>query len=131
MMMENPKITCCDPPVAVKALYLVAAMVQEQSHIEFVWASYKACVDIAYACLLCAMIRVRVCKCVRVCVLVCWNPKFHLFVRFALLVAAAVSCRLYHRVPQPLKLDVLWQMRYNSSRLARLCEPVLTGRVLT
>ena len=102
----------------VQALYLVAATVQEQSHIEFVWASYKACVDIAYACLLCAMIRVRVCKCVRVCVLVCWNPKFHLFVRFALLVAAAVSCRLYHTVPQALKLSILWQQQQSHKKFA-------------
>ena len=40
--------------------------------------NYYACVDIAYACLLCAMTRVRVCRCVQVCVLVCWNPTFQL-----------------------------------------------------
>ena len=53
--------------------------------------SRQVCVDhsTAYACLLCAMIRVRVFRCVRVCVLVCWNPTFQLFV-FVALVAAAV-----------------------------------------
>ena len=38
-----------------------------------VWTSrtYYACL-----CCVCAMIRVRVCKCERVCVFVCWNPTF-------------------------------------------------------
>ena len=30
--------------------------------------------------------------------------------------AAAVSCRLYHAVPQALDLFTLWQPRYNSTR---------------
>ena len=74
------------------------------------------------------------------CVFLCWDPTFHLFV-FALLAAAAaaaaapaasaVSCRQYHMVPQALKLYTLWQTRYNSSRAACLCEPLLAMRVLT
>ena len=40
---------------------------------------------------------------------------------FALLAcAAAVSCRLYHTVPQARKLSAWWQPRYNSSRTASL-----------
>ena len=35
-----------------------------------------------------------------------------------LIAAAAASCRLYHTVPQALKLSTLWQPRYNSSRIA-------------
>ena len=91
------------------------------------------CLDFAYACLCC------VCRCVRVCVFVCWNPRFQLFVIFALLAAAAaaaaaVSCRLYHAVPQALKLSISCQTRYNSSsRTARLCGALLATsmRVLT
>ena len=61
-------------------------------------------------CAVCTMIRVRV-----------WNPTFQLFVSFALLAAAAaVSCRLYHTVPQALKLSTLWHTRYNSSGTASL-----------
>ena len=52
-------------------------------------------------------------------VLVSWNPTFQ-FYFFALLAAAAaaaaVSCRLYHTVPQAPKLSTLWQPLYNSSQ---------------
>ena len=45
---------------------------------------------------------------------------------FALLAgAAAVSCRLYHTVPQARKLSAWWQPRYNSSRTTILCGPLL------
>ena len=67
------------------------------------------------------MIRVRMRKCVRVCVLVCWNPTsiYFQFLLFFALHADAVSCRLYHTVPQQvLKLSNLWQPRYNSGRTA-------------
>ena len=47
-------------------------------------------------CAVCAMIRVRVCRCVRVCVFVCWNLTFQPLGSFC------VSCRLYHTVPQAL-----------------------------
>ena len=40
------------------------------------------------------------------------------FVFFSLLAAAALSCRLYHTVPQALMLSTLWQTRYNGSRTA-------------
>ena len=46
---------------------------------------YYACVDNAQACLLFAMMRLREYRCVRVCVLVCWNSTFRLFCFFLLL----------------------------------------------
>ena len=67
------------------------------------------------------MIRLRVCGCVRVCVCVL-EPHVTAFVFIALLAAAAVSCRLYHTIPQTLKLSTLWQQWYNSSRTASLCD---------
>ena len=45
---------------------------------------------------------------------------------FAPLAAAVVSCRLYHTVPQALKLTISRQKRYNSSHIARLCGPLLS-----
>ena len=124
----------CSTDVKTKTLYLVAATVQEQSHIKFVWTTTMHVWTLhIYACLLCAMTHVHVCRCVRVCVLVCWNLTFQLFVFFALLaaaVAAAVSCRMYHTVPQALKLSTLWQPRNNSSRTASVCGPLLSMRVL-
>ena len=45
-----------------------------------------------------------------------------------LIAAAAASCRLYHTVPQALKLSTLWQSRYISSRTASLCGPLLLRR---
>ena len=41
-----------------QALYFVAATAQQQSHSNFVWRAlliYYACVDIAYACVLCVL----------------------------------------------------------------------------
>ena len=72
----------------------------------------------------------------RVCALVCWNPTFQLFELFALLAAAAAAAAVRimfesHTVPQALKLSTLWQPRYNSSRTASLCRPLLNMRVLT
>ena len=56
----------------------------------------------------------------------CWHPILQLSFLFGLLclllaAAAAVSCRLYHTVPQALELSTLWQPRYNSSRTESLC----------
>ena len=111
---ENGKPTCfC--PTDVKALCLVAATVQEQSHIKLVSTTTMRMWTLQ--CVLRAMIRVRVCTCVRVCVLVCWNPTFQLLL-FSPLLAAAVSC-LYHAISQALKLSTLWQPRYNSSCTAK------------
>ena len=68
-------------------------------------------------CAVCTMIRVvyvGVCGSVRLCA-----ETQHTFHFFCLLffTAAAVSCRLYHTVPQVLKLATMWQPRqYNSSR---------------
>ena len=45
-------------------------------------------------------------------------------------VAADVSC-LYHTVLQAVRLSAPWRPRYNSSRRASLCGPLLTMRVLT
>ena len=61
----------------------------------------------------------------------CWHATFQLSFLFyslcpLLAAAAAVSCRLYHTVPQALELSTLWQPRYNSSRKASLCRPLLT-----
>ena len=83
-------------------------------------------------CCVCAMIRVRGCRCVRVCVFVCWNPIFQkLFVFvFALLAAAAVSCR----ITASLKLSGSRLCgRHGTTVVAqRVCEDhLLTMRVLT
>ena len=59
------------------------------------------------------------------------EPDISAFCFDPLAVAAAVSCRLHHTVPQALKLSTWWQPRYNSSRTARLCAPLRTIRVLT
>ena len=84
------------------------------------------------ACGVCAMIRVRVWRRVRVSCLCAGTPHFSFASFFALLAAApaAVLC-LYHTVPQALKRFTLWQARYNSSRTASLCGPLRTMRVLT
>ena len=77
------------------------------------------------------MVRVRVSKCVRVCIGVL-EPHISDFCFFALLdAAAAVSSRLCHNVLQAPKLSTLWQPRYNSSRTASVCAPLLTMRLLT
>ena len=102
------------------------AVAQQARADHYLWL-LCACVDIAYACVLCAMG-----VCVGVCgsadLFVCWHPKFHLSFLFCLLcmplAAAAVSCRLYHTVPQALELSTLWQPRYNSSRTASVCGPL-------
>ena len=74
------------------------------------------------------MMRVRVSRCERACVLVYWNLTFQPSVFFAVICgnAAAAPFRLYHTVPQLLKIPTLWEPRYNGSRTACLCEPLLT-----
>ena len=53
------------------------------------------------------------------------------FILFALLAAAAaVSCRLYHTVPQALQLSTLWRPRYNSSLTESLRRPRASMRAL-
>ena len=84
---DNGKPTCqlfC--ATAVQAFYFVAATVQQQLHIKYVWTSTMR-VGILHmrVCAVCDMIRVRVCRCVRVCVSVCWNPTFQLCVFFLML----------------------------------------------
>ena len=71
-------------------------------------------------------------RCVRVCVFCVLEPHISAFFFncFALLAAAAaaaaaaVSC-LFRTVPQALKLSTWWQPRYNRSRTAILCGPLL------
>ena len=64
---DNRKPTCqllCS--AAVKALYLMEAKVYNSSR------TSSLCGPLLYVCGHC----VRVCRCVRVCVFVCWNPTF-------------------------------------------------------
>ena len=72
---------------------------------------------------------VRVDLCGSVDLFVCWHLTFQLSFSFCLLclllAAAAVACRLYHTVPQTFELSTLWQPRYNSSRTASLCGPII------
>ena len=86
--------------------------------------------DIAYACLFYVIIRVRVCRCVRVCVSWCAGTPHSSFSGFFLLsllaASAAVPCLLFHTVPQAFELSPLWQPRYNRSRTASLCGPLVT-----
>ena len=85
--------------------------------------------NIAHACVLCLM-GVCVGVCGSVDSFVSWHSKFQLSFFYLvcsvclLLAAAAVSCRLYHTVPQALELSTLWQPRYNSSRTASVCGPL-------
>ena len=51
--MENPHVRGVLLH-SIKALCLVVATVQPQSHIKFVWTPYYACMHIAFACLCCA-----------------------------------------------------------------------------
>ena len=72
---------------AVKALYLVATAVKEQSYIKFVWTTTMRVWTLHMrVCCVPYMVRVRVCRCVRICVLLRWNPAFQLlFVLLCLL----------------------------------------------
>ena len=69
---------------------------------------------------LCVLWYVCVCVWPKVCAGLCiclLEAHISAFFLFALLVAAAaVSCRLYHTVPQAPKLSTLWQPLYNSSQ---------------
>ena len=133
---DNGKPACqlfCS--TAVKAhLYFVEATARELCHIKFVWTP-TMCVDIAYACLLCAMIRVRVCRYVRVCVVVCSNPTFHLIFSFLFaLSACCCCCRIMPSVShRPSSSQVLYFVAATVQFAQQVCVDycLLTMRVLT
>ena len=87
------RVVCITPVLKLSGPldYFVAATVQQPSHSNFVWATTMRVWTLHMrVSSVCAMIRFRVCRCMRVCVLACWNPTFQLLVfGFALLVAAA------------------------------------------
>ena len=61
--------------------------IQQQSHIKFVWTTTMRVWTLHMrVCCVPYMVRVRVCRCVRICVLLRWNPAFQLlFVLLCLL----------------------------------------------
>ena len=112
--MSAVLLLCC------KTLYSVAAAAQQQSHNKLVWTTTFRCVwTLHFASLL----RVRECRCVRVCAFLCWKPTFV----FAPLAAAAVSCPVCHTALHALPFV---QTRYNSCPTATLGVP-RTMRMLT
>ena len=122
---------------AVKALCFVAATAYNSSRLCV--DHYYACVDIAYfsrVCAVCAMIRVRVCRCVQVCALEPQISAFRFFysvcccclqLRTLLLwMCGPLPCILGHVCVYVLCVcSVYVQLRYNSNRTARLCGPLL------
>ena len=94
---------------------------------------YSACVDIAYACLccVCAMICVRVCRCVQVCRCVL-DPQRYFIPGIYVYILEYIFCSdllllPYHVVciTPCLSNSTMWQPRYNGSRTASLCGPLL------
>ena len=84
----------------------MTATVPQQSHIKFVWITTMR-VDIAYACMFCVChIRVRVCRCVRVCLLACWNATFQFFVFFCS--ACCCCCRIMSASHRPSSSQALY-----------------------
>ena len=118
--MENPHVSC------ESSLLGGSHGTRAVAH-QVIVGYYDARVDVACACVFYAIIRLRVFRCVRVCALVRWNPTFQiLFFSSAFAAAAgAVSCRLYHTVPQALKLSTWWRPRHSSSRTVSLRRPLL------
>ena len=119
-----------------KLFYVVPATIQLQPHVKLVWTStsvHGPGIGVSVPCVCYDTVHVRVTRCVRVCVYVFFNPTLKVLFCFVAVLAAggAVWCGLYPTVPPALKLSTLWQTRYNSSRTARLCEPLLTRLVLT
>ena len=93
------------PSLKLQKLPTVADTVQ-QSHIKFVWITTMR-VDIAYACMFCVChIRVRVCRCVRVCLLACWNATFQFFVFFCS--ACCCCCRIMSASHRPSSSQALY-----------------------
>ena len=119
-------------PSSSQALYFVANTVHSNRTATMCGPLLTMCADknIAHACVLCLM-GVCVGVCGSVDSFVSWHSKFQLSFFYLvcsvclLLAAAAVSCRLYHTVPQALELSTLWHPRHDSSRTASLCGPLL------
>ena len=104
---------------ASKALYLVPVTVQEQQHIKFISTTTTMHVwtlHMRVLCSVCAMIRVRLCRCVQVCVLVHLKP--HIQLRVFLL------CLLLLLLPLQLLLPyhVVWITPF-----VKLSSPLLCG----
>ena len=95
--------------------------IQQQSHIKFVWTTTMRVWTLHMrVCAVCDMLRVRDCRCVRVCLCICvLEPHISAFCFCALLavITAAVSRCLYqsHRPlsSQALYYSILWHSRYN------------------